>query len=39
MTSRRRFDVKLIDFGQANKITTFDGERVERLGTAEFFGE
>jgi len=37
MTSRRRFDVKLIDFGQANKITNFDGERVERLGSGEFF--
>jgi len=37
MTSRRRFDVKLIDFGQANKITTVDGEKVDRLGTAEYF--
>lgn len=36
MQSRRRFDVKLVDFGLANKITTIDGEPVERIGAAEF---
>jgi serine/threonine protein kinase len=36
MQSRRRLDVKLVDFGQANRITTIDGEPVERTGTAEF---
>ena len=29
--SRRRFDVKLIDFGRARHVTTYEGqERVER---------
>jgi len=36
MQSRRRFDIKLVDFGQANKITTTDGDPVARTGTAEF---
>lgn len=36
MVSRRRFDIKLIDFGRARKITSYDGEKVDRLGTAEF---
>lgn len=38
MQSRRRFDVKLVDFGQAHKVTTPDGVKVSRIGTAEFMG-
>ena len=38
MQSRRRFDIKLIDFGRARKITSYEGEKVPRLGTAEFMG-
>ena len=38
MQSRRRFDVKLVDFGLAHKITTIDGLPVSRLGSAEFMG-
>jgi len=38
MQSRRRFDVKLVDFGQAHKVTTTDGVKVSRIGTAEFMG-
>jgi len=35
--SRRRFDVKLIDFGRARHVTTYEGgEKVPREGTAEF---
>jgi serine/threonine protein kinase len=38
MLSRRRFDVKLIDFGRARKVTTYEGDKYtgERDGTAEF---
>ncbi|KAK2145039.1 hypothetical protein LSH36_707g01145 [Paralvinella palmiformis] len=36
MVSRRRFDIKLIDFGRARKITSFDGVKVPREGTADF---
>lgn len=36
MQSRRRFDIKLVDFGQAQKITSVEGEKVSRVGTAEF---
>jgi len=38
MQSRRRFDVKLVDFGLAQKITTIDGVPVDRVGSAEFMG-
>lgn len=38
MQSRRRYDIKLVDFGQAHKITTMDGDPVDRVGTAEFMG-
>ncbi|KAI0234283.1 Obscurin [Lamellibrachia satsuma] len=36
MVSRRRFDVKLVDFGRSRKITSYDGEPVPREGMAEF---
>jgi len=38
MISRRRFDIKLIDFGRARKVTTYEGEKLTgvRDGTAEF---
>ena len=39
MQSRRRFDVKLVDFGVAQRITTIDGEPVDRVGSAEFMGQ
>jgi len=39
MQSRRRFDVKLVDFGLAQKITTIDGVPVDRIGSAEFMGQ
>lgn len=39
MNSRRRFDVKLIDFGQAHTITSADGQKVERTGSTEFMGQ
>ena len=39
MQSRRRFDVKLVDFGLAQKITTIDGVAVDRVGLAEFMGK
>jgi len=39
MQSRRRFDIKLVDFGLAQKITTTDGVAVDRVGSAEFMGE
>ena len=39
MVSRRRFDVKLVDFGRARKVSSYEGEKVDRLGTAEFMGE
>ena len=39
MQSRRRFDIKLVDFGLAQKITTIDGVAVDRLGSAEFMGD
>ena len=39
MVSRRRFDVKLIDFGRARKITTYEGEKIPKDGTPEFMGE
>ena len=39
MTSRRRLDVKLVDFGRARKVTSVEGERVGREGTAEYMGE
>ena len=38
MHSRRRFDIKLIDFGLAHKITTVDGDVVDRIGPDEFMG-
>jgi serine/threonine protein kinase len=38
MHSRRRFDIKLIDFGLAHKITTVDGSIIDRIGPAEFMG-
>lgn len=38
MHSRRRFDIKLIDFGLAHKITTVDGNVIDRVGPAEFMG-
>jgi len=38
MQSRRRFDVKLVDFGLAHRITTVDGVPVDRVGSAEFMG-
>ena len=38
MQSRRRFDVKLIDFGRARKISNYEGQKVPREGTAEFMG-
>lgn len=38
MCSRRRFDVKLIDFGQAHNITSAEGVKVEKVGTTEFMG-
>lgn len=38
MVSRRRFDVKLVDFGRARRITHYDGEHIPRLGAAEFMG-
>lgn len=38
MVSRRRFDVKLVDFGRSRKITSYDGEPVPREGMAEFMG-
>jgi len=38
MQSRRRFDIKLVDFGLAQKITTTDGVPVDRVGLAEFMG-
>jgi len=39
MQSRRRFDVKLVDFGRAQRITTMDGVPVDRVGSAEFMGQ
>ena len=36
MVSRRRMDVKLIDFGRARKIVTREGMGVPVEGTAEF---
>ena len=39
MVSRRRLDIKLIDFGRARKITSTEGVFVEREGTAEFMGK
>ena len=39
MVSRRRFDVKLIDFGRARKITTYEGEKIPKDGTPEFMGK
>lgn len=39
MVSRRRFDVKLIDFGRARKITTYEGERLACEGTVEYMGK
>ncbi|ELU05513.1 hypothetical protein CAPTEDRAFT_229047 [Capitella teleta] len=36
MQSRRRLDIKLIDFGRARKISNYDGEKIDRDGTAEF---
>ena len=38
MQSRRRFDVKLVDFGLAHKITTVDGVPLDRTGSPEFMG-
>jgi len=38
MQSRRRLDIKLVDFGLAHKITTIDGVPVDRVGSAEFMG-
>ncbi len=39
MVSRRRWDVKLIDFGRARQISTYEGERIPKDGTVEFMGE
>jgi len=39
MQSRRRFDVKLVDFGRAHRIITVDGVPVDRVGSAEFMGK
>ena len=38
MMSRRRCDIKLIDFGRAHRITSSEGVRLPREGTAEFMG-
>ncbi|CAD5121391.1 DgyrCDS9913 [Dimorphilus gyrociliatus] len=34
--SPRRYDIKLIDFGRSRKITSYEGIKVMREGTAEF---
>ncbi len=39
MVSRRRNDIKLIDFGRARRVTSYDGEAIDKDGTAEFMGE
>ena len=39
MNSRRRFDVKLIDFGQAHTITSAEGQKVDKTGSTEFMGQ
>ena len=38
MISRRRFDIKLVDFGRARRIETAEGTKIPRNGTAEFMG-
>ena len=38
MVSRRRWDIKLIDFGRARYVTTYEGEKIPKDGTAEFMG-
>ena len=39
MVSRRRLDVKLIDFGRARRVTSAEGVGVAAEGTAEFMCE
>ena len=39
MVSRRRWDIKLIDFGRARHISTYEGERIPKDGTVEFMGK
>jgi len=36
MVSRRRLDIKIIDFGRARRITSYEGEKIARDGTAEY---
>ncbi len=39
MVSRRRLDIKLIDFGRARHVSSFEGDKVNREGkTFEFMG-
>ena len=38
MESRRRFDVKLVDFGRSRNISSYDGQPVPREGMTEFMG-
>ena len=38
MESRRRFDVKLVDFGRSQNISSYDGQPVPREGMTEFMG-
>lgn len=38
MQSRRRYDIKLIDFALAHKITSPAGDQILRRGPPEFMG-